>query len=61
MKIPRKPDEEKYNTAVPQLPVTAGAKYKINDIMDVSIDYTYRFTPTDFLDNIAQLGEKTGF
>ncbi|MDX2248587.1 MAG: outer membrane beta-barrel protein [Bacteroidia bacterium] len=53
--------EEKYNTAVPQLPVTGGVFMKINAISGLSIDYTYRFTPTDYLDNISQLGQKKGF
>ncbi|MEZ4825897.1 MAG: outer membrane beta-barrel protein [Bacteroidia bacterium] len=53
--------EEKYNTAVPQLPLSGGVHMKINDLAAVSLDYTYRFTPTDYLDNISQLGKRRGF
>lgn len=57
----RKDSEEKYNTAVPQLPVSGGIYMKINHIAGISFDYTYRFTPTDYLDNISQLGKRRGF
>ncbi|MEZ4772141.1 MAG: outer membrane beta-barrel protein [Bacteroidia bacterium] len=57
----RKDSEEKYNTAVPQLPVVGGIYMKINQIAGLSFDYTYRFTPTDYLDNISQLGKRRGF
>ncbi|MCB0837638.1 MAG: outer membrane beta-barrel protein [Bacteroidetes bacterium] len=54
-------EEEKYNTAIPQLPVVVGWQMILNQTLMVSMDYTYRFTPTDYLDNIGQLGPRKGF
>jgi hypothetical protein len=54
-------ENEKYNTAVPQLPVVAGCQMILNETLMLSMDYTYRFTPTDYLDNIGQLGPRKGF
>ena len=52
---------ERYNTAIPQLPIVGGFQLKVNKTIMTSVDYTYRFTPTDYLDNIGQLGSKKGF
>lgn len=55
-----RPEGEFYNTAVPQLPMTAGVQARITPIMWLGAEYTYRYVPTDYLDNIGQLGRRPG-
>lgn len=52
---------ESYSTAVPQLPATVGLQAIINRNIYLGLGYTYRFVPTDYLDNIGQLGNRKGF
>lgn len=60
----RKPETrapgETYNTTIPQLPATIGLQARITPLVAVSIDYTYRLTPSDYLDNVGQWGSQSG-
>lgn len=51
---------ETYNTSIPQLPGVIGLKAQITPLVAASIDYTYRVTPTDYLDNVGQWGSRQG-
>jgi hypothetical protein len=48
--------EPRFNTVVPQLPATAGLQLQLNDYLSGSFDYTFRYTPTDYLDNLSEGG-----
>lgn len=56
-----RPVGENYNTSVPQLPLSLGIQTDMTGLLGAGIEYTYRFTPTDYLDNVGQLGAKTGY
>lgn len=56
-----RPEGEDYNTAVPQLPISVGVETEITGMLGVSLAYTYRFAPTDYLDNIGTLGHRGGY
>ncbi|TAE55075.1 MAG: hypothetical protein EAZ89_06060, partial [Bacteroidetes bacterium] len=51
-----RPEGETYNTAIPQLPLAAGLQGRITPQVSLSLDYTYRFIPSDYLDNTGQTG-----
>jgi hypothetical protein len=51
---------ETYGTFTPQFPVAFGIQGRINSSLSIGIDYSYRFTSTDYLDNIGQLGFRKG-
>lgn len=51
---------ETYNTAIPQLPGVVGLQVQISTLVSASFDYTYRLTPTDYLDNVGQWGSRQG-
>ncbi len=53
--------EGTYNTIIPQLPVSAGLRWQINRSIGFDLCYTWRFTPSDFLDNIGEEGGRSGF
>ncbi|MEL7531216.1 MAG: outer membrane beta-barrel protein, partial [Bacteroidota bacterium] len=55
----REPDEN-YSTIVPQIPVGAGIQARINPAVSLSLEYLFRYTPTDYLDNIGRLGTRPG-
>jgi LysM repeat protein len=55
-----RPEGETYNTAVPQMPLSAGVQARISPILWLGLEYTYRYTPTDYLDNVGQLGRRPG-
>ncbi|RMG71444.1 MAG: hypothetical protein D6722_06820 [Bacteroidetes bacterium] len=52
---------ETYNTVIPQLPASVGLRYRLHPILRVGLGYTYRFVPTDYLDNTGQAGTRAGF
>lgn len=51
---------ESYNTLVAQFPLNIGFQYRFSPQVAVGLDYTYRLTPTDYLDNLGKLGQKQG-
>ncbi len=50
-----------FNTIIPQLPGSAGVLFRLNDRFKLSASYTYRFTPSDYLDNFQVEELNTGF
>lgn len=50
-----------FNTIIPQLPASIGCMYRINQFTQLGVQYTYRFIPTDYLDNYAVEEVETGF
>ncbi len=42
-----------YNTLIPQFPISGGMRWEINQLVALDLSYTWRFTPTDFLDNTS--------
>ncbi|MEZ4684548.1 MAG: LysM peptidoglycan-binding domain-containing protein [Bacteroidia bacterium] len=56
-----RPPGENYNTSVPQLPLSLGIQTELTGLLGAGIEYTYRFTPTDYLDNVGSLGNHDGY
>lgn len=54
-------EEGNYNTMIPQLPGSAGMRWQVNPMIGFDLSYSWRFTPTDFLDNIGSEGSRSGF
>jgi hypothetical protein len=50
--IPTEPDKN-YRDVALILPLTAGIKFKVNDFMNLNFELAYRFTNTDYLDDVA--------
>ncbi|MEO0896097.1 MAG: outer membrane beta-barrel protein [Bacteroidota bacterium] len=49
------------NQIVPQLSGSLGLEARVNDFISFNIAYTYRFLPTDYLDNYGQEEGISGF
>lgn len=52
--------EEEYLTLIGSLPLSAGIEYKLNRSIGLGVEYTYRMTGSDYLDNISLLGTNDG-
>ena len=44
---------EKYSTSALEFPLGAGVKYRINKEVMLSLDFNYRITKTDYLDDVS--------
>lgn len=44
---------EKYSTSAAEFPLGAGIKYRINKEVMLSLDFNYRITKTDYLDDVS--------
>ncbi|MEZ4772140.1 MAG: outer membrane beta-barrel protein [Bacteroidia bacterium] len=53
-------DNENYSTIIAGFPATAGLEARMSKQLGISLEYTYRFTTSDYLDNIGKLGTKKG-
>ncbi|MEM7509642.1 MAG: LysM peptidoglycan-binding domain-containing protein [Bacteroidota bacterium] len=53
-------ENEQYNTFTLQWPLTGGVLFQLADNFSMGLDYTYRFTGSDYLDNIGELGTRKG-
>ena len=51
---------ETYGSITANFPLSAGFEVKLGPILLVGLEYTYRVTTTDYLDNISALGQKEG-
>lgn len=51
---------ETYGSISANFPLSAGMEIKLSPILLVGLEYTYRATTTDFLDNISALGQADG-
>lgn len=56
----RDPGED-YNAIIPQVPLQAGLNVWLTPQLAVGLSYTYRFVPTDYLDNVGNRGTRSGF
>lgn len=52
--------EEEYLSLIGSLPLSAGLEYKLNRSISLGLEYTYRMTGSDYLDNIGLLGTDAG-
>lgn len=52
--------EEEYLTLIGSFPLSVGAEIPINNSIGLGLEYTYRVTGSDYLDNISQLGTASG-
>lgn len=48
------PDRKPYSSMALSIPLGVGAKYAINDRMNVGLEIAYRFTNTDYLDDVSK-------
>lgn len=55
----REPDES-YSTVIPQIPLGIGTQAIINGSVSMSLEYLFRITPSDYLDNVGRLGTHRG-
>ena len=53
--------DESFNSIVPQLPLSLGAEARLNSQLFLGLEYSFRYTPTDYLDNVGRLGAREGF
>lgn len=53
-------ENESYNTLIYQIPFSVGVQARVNAFVSLGISYTYRWTPSDYLDNLGQLGIREG-
>lgn len=53
-------DQEVYNSLLGHFPISGGVLVKLNSVLTLGGEYIYRVTPTDYLDNIGQLGNDPG-
>lgn len=52
--------QEEYLTSVASFPLSAGIVAKVAKQIHLGVSYSYRLTPTDYLDNIGELGNVAG-
>lgn len=52
--------EEEYLTLIGSLPLSAGMEFKLHRNLGLGLEYTYRMTGSDYLDNISLLGAVDG-
>jgi hypothetical protein len=48
------PDRKQYSTMGISIPIGAGLKYSINDRFNIGFEILYRFTNTDYLDDVSK-------
>jgi hypothetical protein len=53
-------DGETFGSMTAGLPLSAGAELKMGPILMLGLEYTYRITTSDYLDNIGQVGLRAG-
>ncbi|WP_315818759.1 DUF6089 family protein [Paraflavitalea speifideaquila] len=54
LNIPGYEDRKPYNTMAICLPLGVGIKYALNDRMNIGLEVVYRFTTTDYLDDVSK-------
>ena len=52
---------EDYNAIIPQLPASLGFRTRLTKVVSAGAAYTYRFVPSDYLDNLGVQGSRQGF
>lgn len=56
----RLPEEESYLTLVAQFPLQAGIQIRIKSTVSINLSANYRYTASDYLDNVGLFGAKPG-
>jgi hypothetical protein len=51
---PAFPDRKPYGTTAIYLPLGLGIKYNLNPLMNIGFEIVYRFTTTDYLDDVSK-------
>jgi hypothetical protein len=51
---------ETYNTVAFTTPLSLGGELRLTPLLALQMQYTYRFTSSDYLDNVGQLGGRRG-
>lgn len=51
---------ESYGSLAAGFPLSIGTEYKLSHLLSLGLEYTYRLTTSDYLDNIGQLGMRNG-
>jgi hypothetical protein len=51
---------ETYGSITAGFPMSVGAELSLSPLIGLGLEYTYRFTSSDYLDNISQLGTRDG-
>jgi hypothetical protein len=51
---PAYPDRKPYNNIAAYIPLGVGYKYNLNPKMNIGIEIVYRFTTTDYLDDVSK-------
>jgi hypothetical protein len=52
--------DETYGPMTASFPLSAGVEVPLNGTLMVGLDYTYRMTASDYLDNVGRLGQRKG-
>lgn len=55
-----RPEHNQYSVIIPTFPLSFGTTITLSEKFQMGLEYTYRITPTDYLDNIGQIGAKKG-
>jgi len=55
-----RPENNQYSVVIPSFPLSLGMNIPLSSKFQLGLEYSYRFTPTDYLDNIGQLGARKG-
>jgi Outer membrane protein beta-barrel domain len=53
-------DGELYGSMTAGLPLSTGVEIRLSPILHLGLEYTYRITTSDYLDNIGQVGLRDG-
>ena len=55
-----RPTKNTYASVVPSLPLSVGFRFHWIQNVHLGLEYTYRFTTTDYLDNVGKEGKRVG-
>jgi hypothetical protein len=55
-----RPENNRYSVIIPSFPLSIGMNIPLSSKFLLGLEYSYRITPTDYLDNIGQLGARKG-
>lgn len=58
--ISTRAEGETYGSLTAGFPLSLGAELQLSPLVGLGLEYTYRLTSSDYLDNIAQLGPRSG-
>ena len=58
--ISTRQEGETYGSITAGFPMSIGAELELSPLIGMGLEYTHRFTASDYLDNISQLGTRDG-